>query len=210
MKIKNTFLTAMLISFGFLLSQGVMAADGLGYQLNTEYKKTDAVIQTGHKKSVIELFSYFCPHCYHLEDSVDAWRKTKPKDVVYEQVPAVFDRPNWIFFARVFYTAKELGILKQSHKKYFDALHRDHKKIFNLDALAKFYTQFGVTETDYRAMFKSFKVEEDIKRAAAITKAAGIDGVPAIIVNGHYMTDVGMAGGTSKQLWKLVDTLVQQ
>lgn len=206
----KTLFNIVLISLGLFFAQTSLAADGLGYQLNTEYKNTDSVIETGHKKSVIELFSYFCPHCYHLEESVDKWQKHKPKDVYFEQVPAVFDSPNWIFFARVFYTAKELGILKASHKKYFDALHRDHQKIFNLNALAKFYKQFGVSETDYKAMFKSFKVNEDLKKAAAITKAAGINGVPAIIINGKYMSDVGMAGGTPKKLWKLVDTLVQQ
>ena len=186
------------------------AADTVGYQEGTEYRKTDMPIDIAPaKKSVIEIFGYHCPHCYHLEDSLEAWVKTKPADVNFEQVPAVFNSPNWIFMAKVFYTAKVLGVLEKSHRAYFDALHRDHKQLFDVDSIAKFFTQFGVKEQDFKDTFNSFKVEQLLRRAQDITARSGIDGVPAVVVNGKARTDVGMAGSRDK-LWILVNHLTEQ
>jgi len=161
------------------------------------------------QKTVTEIFYYGCPHCYHLEPSLDNWLKTKPADVTFNRVPAVLNNPNWIFMARVFYTAKELGILDQFHKAYFKAIQEEHKYIFTPEALAEFVAPMGVTKADYIAMFKSFKVDQEVQKARRLTEDYGVDGVPAIVVNGKYRTDVPMA--TSKpKLWQVVNYLLNQ
>lgn len=162
-----------------------------------------------HQKKVVEVFFYGCPHCYNLEPSLHQWLKTKPKDVHFERVPAVLDNPNWVFMARVFYTAKLLGIEDAFHNRYFDALHRDKRRIYSLDQLASFVEPLGVKADDYKKMFKSFQVSSAVARAKQATQDYGIDGVPAVIVNGQYLTDVPMA--TSREdLWRLVDILVER
>lgn len=162
-----------------------------------------------HQKKVVEIFFYGCPHCYNLEPSLHQWLKTKPKDVVFEQMPAVLDNPNWVFMARVFYTAKFLGIEKAFHGRYFAALHRDKRQIYSLDELARFVQPLGIKAEDYKNMFKSFQVSSAISKAKQATQNYGIDGVPAVVVNGKYLTDVPMA--TSREdLWRLVDILVER
>ncbi|WP_294949241.1 thiol:disulfide interchange protein DsbA/DsbL [Sulfurivirga sp.] len=177
------------------------------YMLDVEYKKVP--VPHPEKKVVTEFFFYGCPHCWHLEPSIEAWLKRKPKDVTFRRMPAVLNSPAWIFFARAFFTAENLGVLEQSHKALFDALHRDRMKLFTVEKLAAWYTQFGVKPEDYEAMFKSFKVDAQVKEAAKLTKDFGIDGVPAVVVNGTWLTDVSMAGGRER-LWQLVDWLVQR
>lgn len=174
-----------------------------------QYKTLKKPVDTEGKKTVVEVFGYTCPHCYHLEPSIHEWLKTKPENVQFERMPVVFNHPNWIYMARVFFTAKRLGVLEKSHSDFFHAIHRDKTDVFTPEALAKFFTRFGVEEKDFLDMFKSFVVDGDIKKAAKLTRQYEVEGVPAIIINGKYLTDVPMAKG-KKEMWTVVDELIQK
>lgn len=207
---RRQFLTSILGISALGLSTKAFSAkpsrflEGINYQ-----KLAKPVSIEPYRKKVVEVFFYGCPHCYHLEPSLNHWLSTKPADVDFERMPAVLDNPNWVFMARVFYTAKELGILAKFHEAYFNAIQRDGKRIFDVDTLANYCEQFGVKHADYVAMFKSFKVSQQVQKARILTKEYGVDGVPAIIVNGRYRTDEPMAEG-KPQLWQLVDELVKK
>lgn len=159
-----------------------------------------------HKKSVVEVFGYGCPHCYHLEPSLHKWLENKPSDVHFERMPVVFNHPNWIYMARVFYTAKRLGVLDKSHQDFFHAIHRDKVEVYTPEDLAKFFSRYGVKKKDFIDMFESFVVDGDLKKAAKLTRAYEVEGVPAVIVNGRYLTDVPMAKGKDT-MWEVVDEL---
>ncbi len=201
-----TGLTSLLFA-----SQGRAATE----QSTTEFKLMEGVeykripqIQSiaPHKKKVVEIFGYTCPHCYHLEPSLHKWLETKPEDVHFERMPVVFNHPNWIFMARVFYTAQELGVLEKSHTPFFDALHRDKKELFTPEAIGEFFTRFGVSKEDFVNTFKGFKVDQHVRKAAKITQEYGVEGVPSIVVNGKYLTDVPMAGSRDR-MWAVVNSL---
>jgi len=203
-------LTLMLFSVTGCSAEQNGNGNGFGIMEGVEYKRIPQMQSIApHKKKVVEVFGYTCPHCYDLEPSLHQWLKTKPEDVHFERMPVVFNNPNWIFMARVFYTAKELGVLDKSHEAYFHALHRDKKELYSVDIIADFFTQFGVKKQDFINTFKSFNVDQHIRRAAKITKAYGVTGVPAIIVNGKYQTGVSSAG-SRKNMWKVVDQLTEK
>lgn len=202
---RRLFLTSLL-ALG--TSSAFANSENFGYVEGVEYQKIPHP-QSTSQKTVVEVFYYGCPHCYHLEDSLHQWLKTKPKDVHFEQMPAVLNNPNWKFMARVFYTAKFLGIQTQFHRAYFDAIIRDKKRIFDPEALAKFAEPMGVKPEDYKAMFKSFQVSSAVSKAQKMTQNYGIEGVPAVIVNGKYLTDVPMASSREK-MWNVVDYLTQK
>lgn len=178
--------------------------EGLQYQL---LKKPQSI--EPHSKSVVEVFYYGCSHCYRLEPSLHQWLKTKPKDVHFERLPAVLDNPNWVFMARVFYTAKFLGIEDEFHTQYFEAIQGKRQSIFDVDALAKFVEPMGIKPEDYKKMFNSFQVNNAIAKAKQRTQAYGIEGVPAVVVNGKYLTDVPMAS-SQQALWQVVNTLLNR
>lgn len=202
----SAFCLSLLVSF----AAPVSAADEFGFSQGVEYKSIAQPQSIApHSKKVVEVFYYGCPHCYDLEPSLHEWLKTKPQSVHFEQMPAVLNNPNWIFMAKVFYTAKELGVLEQAHGPFFSALHRDKKPLFSVDAIAEFFTQFGVKTDDFKATFGSFKVDQLVRNAMKTTQAYGIEGVPAVIVNGKYLTDVPMAQSRDR-LWQVVDYLTQQ
>ncbi|WP_373018538.1 thiol:disulfide interchange protein DsbA/DsbL [Thiomicrorhabdus sp.] len=209
--LRRTWLKTLAASaFIVLFSGAASAQEDFGFEEGVEYKKTAQPVSIApHKKQVTEVFYYGCPHCFHLEPSIHEWLKTKPKDVDFEQVPAILNNPNWIFMGKVYYTAKELGVLKQSHLPFFTALHQDKKPLFTVEAIAKFFTQFGVKEEDFKATFNSFKVDQLVRNAMKVTKSYGIDGVPAVIVNGKYITDVPMSHSQTR-MWQVVDYLTER
>lgn len=207
---RRQFLTAIMGASALALSPKAFSAKPSKFLEGINYLKLAKPVSIEpYRKKVVEVFFYGCPHCYHLEPSLNHWLSTKPADVHFERMPAVLDNPNWVFMARVFYTAQELGILEKFHEAYFNAIQRDGKRIFDVETLANYCEQFGVKHDDYVAMFKSFKVGQLVQKARVMTKEYGVDGVPAVIVNGRYRTDEPMAEG-KPQLWQLVNELVDK
>lgn len=209
--IRRTWLkTLVFTTFMALFSSVSFAQDEFDFAEGVEYKKIPQPQSIApHQKQVTEVFYYGCPHCFHLEPSIHEWLKTKPANVDFEQVPAVLNNPNWIFMAKVYYTAKELGVIEQSHLPFFAALHEDKKTLFTVEAIAEFFTQFGIKEADFISTFKSFKVDQLVRNAMKVTQSYGIEGVPAVIVNGQYLTDVPMAHSKDR-MWKVVDYLTNK
>ena len=201
---RRHFLATLGASACALSAPGLAAAE---WESGQHYKKVPNP-HSDRENSVTELFYYGCSHCYDLEDSVHDWLQTKPKSVTFERMPAVLDNPNWVFMAHVFYTAKMLGIEDAFHRPYFEAIHRDRKQVFSVDALAEFVEPMGVTPKDYKAMFDSFQVKSAVSKARQATNDFGINGVPAMVVNGQWLTDVPMAG-SHENLWQVVDTLLK-
>jgi thiol:disulfide interchange protein DsbA len=193
-----------------LLSSNSWAQADFDFVEGVEYKKVPQPQSIApHTKQVTEVFYYGCPHCFHLEPSIHEWLKTKPKDVYFEQIPAVLNNPNWIFMGKVYFTAKELGVVEKAHLPFFTAIHEERKQLFTVDALASYFTQFGVKEADFKATFNSFKVDQLVRNAMRVTQALGISGVPAVVVNGKYLTDVPMAQ-SKERMWQVVDYLTNQ
>lgn len=203
---RRLFLSSFAASSALTLSPAIFAATEFELTEGVQYKALKKPVDTSGKKTVVEVFGYTCPHCYNLEPSIHEWLKTKPSNVNFERMPVVFNHPNWIYMARVFFTAKRLQILDQAHTEFFHAIHRDETDVYTPEALAKFFSRFGVKEKDFLAMFNSFVVDGDVKKAAKLTRQYEVEGVPAVVVNGKYLTDVPMAKG-KKEMWAVVDQL---
>lgn len=196
--------------FALFASTAAYSAKDFDFTEGVEYKKIPQEQSIApHKKQVTEVFYYGCSHCYNLEPSLHEWLKEKPANVNFKQMPAVLNNPNWIFMAKVYFTATELGVIEQSHLPFFTALHRDRKSLFTVEEIAAFFTQFGVKEADFISTFNSFKVDQLVRKAMRTTQAYGIDGVPAVVVNGKYLTDVPMAQ-SKERMWQLVDILTSK
>ncbi|MBT7408819.1 MAG: thiol:disulfide interchange protein DsbA/DsbL, partial [Methylococcales bacterium] len=137
------------------------------------------------KIEVIELFWYGCPHCYSLEPYLKRWLAQKPDDVKFIQIPVQF-RADWTMHAKMYFTAKYLGILNDIHETIFDAIHMGKKKFKTVDSVRTFFKEHGVSEKDFNKTFKSFAVRNQIVRTKKLARLYGVNGVPALIVNGKY------------------------
>ena len=160
------------------------------------------------KVEVVELFWYGCPHCNRLEPYVQRWLKKKPANVEFVRMPGVF-RPSWEIGARAYYTAEILGVVDKIHSPMFEAIHEQKRRMSTEEEIMGLFVQHGVSEKDFKRVFRSFAVETKIRRARDMGMRYGAQGVPTIIVNGKYRTGAQEAGGNAN-VFRVVDYLVAQ
>ncbi|HTT03497.1 MAG TPA: thiol:disulfide interchange protein DsbA/DsbL [Steroidobacteraceae bacterium] len=175
------------------------------------------------KVEVMEVFWLGCPHCYALEPTLIAWRRSKPDYVEFVRVPVMWG-PVHRAHAHLFYTLEALG-RDDLVERAFDEIHAyaseaqqgtgaapTHSPLVgNTDqetfaAQEEFAKAHGVDAQAFTTAYNSFGVGSNLQRAQEITERYHVDGVPFIIVNGKYTTDVGKAGGET-ELTKLIDDL---
>jgi thiol:disulfide interchange protein DsbA len=172
----------------------------------SELKPTQPVSVEGNKIEVIEFFWYGCPHCYNLEPFIETWLKKLPSDVQFRRVPAVFN-PRWEHDAEIFYTFEALGVLDKVHKPFFDAIHRDGLRSDNPEALAQWLQRNGIDPKKFNDTMKSFTVKSRTGRAKQMSVAYGIDGTPAMAVQGKYSVSAEQ-GGSREGMLQTVSQLV--
>jgi thiol:disulfide interchange protein DsbA len=171
---------AMLLVAGWAQAQPVAGV---------EYRELPTVqpIDAADKLEVIEFFWYGCPHCYTFEPVLEPWVKKLPKDTQFRRIPAIFN-DEWAQGARAYYTLEAIGEGQRLHKPLFDAVHQNTRlRIANEAALTEWLGKQGVDTKKFAAAYRSFTVEGKIKRAAQLTQAYKIEGVPAMAVNGKYV-----------------------
>lgn len=204
-------LTRLLVSVSILLPIACSAgAPAANYKEGTEFKQVRQVQVPADAKriTVEEFFWYGCPHCYHLDSFVEAWRATKPGDVDFARVPNSLGREEGIIHSKTFYTAEALGLFDKVHKPLFTAIHEQHQQLFTQASIQSFVTgTTGVLPDVFNNTFNGFAVGMKVNRAEALTKSYGVVSVPVIVVGGKYYTNVAMSGGPDKT-FKVVNFLI--
>jgi len=165
-------------------------------------------VSTGQQIEVTELFWFGCGHCYQLEPHLKAWLRNKPEKAKFKKVPAIFSK-SWEFHAKAFYTMEALKVPEKAYDEFFIQIHERNQRMNSLDALTSFLKDFGHDKAAVESAFNSFAVDSQIRNAAKISRASGARGVPALIVDGKYVTSQGQAGGT-KQMFDTIDKLVEK
>jgi protein dithiol oxidoreductase (disulfide-forming) len=198
----------LLVLLLLLVNSAVIQA--AGYSEGVEYKKLaiPQATDTGDKIEVQEFFWYGCPHCYHFEPYINAWKKTKPANVEFVRVPAIF-RPDWEIQARAYYALSNMGIIEDLHGKIFAAIHKDKIQLNRKETLTDFLVKNGVDREKFEEEYSSFAVDSMVRKAKKKIKDYQIEGVPSISVNGKYLTS-GSMSGSYDNLIKILDYLVKQ
>ena len=161
-----------------------------------EYKRlrSPVPVQTPGKIEVVELFWYGCPHCFHLEPDMHDWLKKKPDNVEFIRIPAIFNK-TWALHAKAFYTSEFLEVMDKVHPALFNAMNVKKQKMGSAKAIRKLFIDQGIDGEKFDSVFNSFAVDAKVRRAKELSKRYKISGVPALVVNGQYLTDGPMAGG---------------
>lgn len=161
---------------------------------------------------VLEVLWLGCPHCNELEPYIEAWRKKKPANVKFVQEHVMWG-PVHRAHGRLFYTLQVLG-RDDLVAKAFDEIHRRNNILLSptgndaqtLSLQQAFAVANGVKEADFKREYNGFAVNTRLQHAEEIMRRYRIEGVPHIIINGKYETDVGMAGNPER-LISLIDDL---
>ncbi len=160
------------------------------------------------KVTVVEFFSFGCPWCYHLEPTLENWLAHKPNDVEFDRIPVVFE-PGWDVLAKVYYTAKSLGIAEKLMVPAFSAVQDQNLDLTNTENIEQFFMAHGVSKQDVESTFNfSPGIDAQVLRGSDIIKHYGVFAVPSFVIDGKYLTNMGMAGGDNERLLKIVNYLI--
>ena len=186
---------------------------GTHYRVVSPAQPTD--VGSG-KVEVLEIFWYACPHCYSLEPYIESWKKKKAPYIEFVRVPVMWG-PIHRAHAQLYYTLKALGRLEALNARAFQEVHRlvelqkpplvtpgDDAETLHL--MSNWVASQGVSARDFTDAWNSFSVNKDMQTAEELTRRYRVEGVPLFIVNGKYITDVGMASGQAN-LVSLLDDL---
>lgn len=164
---------------------------------------------------VTEFFWYGCSHCFHLEADLQKWLKKLPKDTSFRRVPAVFpDRSGnpgqWASGASLFYALEAMGIGEKLHGDIFNAIHNERNMEILRDdkSMAAWLGKKGVDTKAFTAAYQSFAVRSKVLRSMQLSEAHGLDGVPAIIVDGRYRAIA--VGGSNDDYLAIADKLIDK
>ncbi len=186
---------------------------GTHYRVVSPAQPTD--VGSG-KVEVLEIFWYACPHCYSLEPYIESWKKKKAPYIEFVRVPVMWG-PIHRAHAQLYYTLKALGRLEALNARAFQEVHRlvelqkpplvtpgDDAETLHL--MSNWAASQGISARDFSDAWNSFSVNKDMQTAEELTRRYRVEGVPLFIVNGKYITDVGMASGQAN-LVSLLDDL---
>lgn len=165
---------------------------GQDYRVLSSPVKTDAMLE---KVEVVSIFWYGCPHCYALEPKIEQWQKTLPADVEFIRTPGFFGPNLWQTHARLYYTVRNMGLEEKVHAGIFSEIQNRRNQLKDGEQMAEFLNrEFGVESNTFAKEFKAFGVNNQLQKAFFKLKGYELNGVPAIVIDGRYVVEPGLAG----------------
>ena len=116
---------------------------------------------------------------------------------------------NWAIDAGFFYTFEALGVLDKVHRAFFDAIHKDRLVVTSEPAVTEWLKNHGIDRKKFDDTYKSFGVQAKVKRAAQLSSAYQLEGVPLLAVQGKYTVSAEQGGSQDGMLAttsSLIDT----
>ena len=166
------------------------------------------VTRNPSKIEVVEVFWFGCNHCYALESYIQPWKKDLPNDVDFWKSHITWNAQAETH-ARLFYSAKALGIEEKAIPAAFTAIWRESRNLLGNSEVEYFFKGFGIEKERYLSVSNSFGVNNAVKQANNRMRQWTVTGVPTIIVNGKYKVSGTREIGTSKLL-DVVDFLIEK
>ncbi|WP_309477317.1 thiol:disulfide interchange protein DsbA/DsbL [Nitrosomonas supralitoralis] len=193
-------------TLGFINLTTVQAdiVEGKDYIVLTKPQPTE----DNTKIEVLEFFWYGCPHCYSLHPHLKTWLMNIPSDVSFRYVPAIL-RTNWVSAAKIYYAIEAMGQTDTLQDKVYDAIHNDKIDLNNESILFDWIEKQGIDRKKFENIFNSFAVQNQVAKSTQMTRQYQMNGVPALVINGKYLTS-GRMGGTPQDTIKTLEGLIQK
>jgi len=192
-------------SVGFVGSG--IAADA---QAGREYTPINPALSSPKEKiEVVEFFSYGCPHCSDFHPIIGGWAAKLPGDVSFRRIPVSFNRPEWARLAKIFYSLDATGNLAKLDAAVFIALHEERVSFKTDDAVFKWVAAKGADAKKFTDAFNGFSMQSRVQRGDKDASAAGIGGVPSLMVDGRYLVN-NKAAASYEDLLRITDLVIDK
>lgn len=165
-------------------------------------------ISKNNEIEVVNFFWYGCQYCAQLRPQIKIWLKNKSNDIHFQEIPAII-HTSWIPAAKLFFTIQQINAVDALHNQAFNAIHQDNINLHEEHALFHWVEIQGQNLDEFVNTYHSIDIQKNIARSTHMTRQYQITGVPAIVVNGKYLTNTEM-GGTADNTMIIVDKLIKK
>lgn len=143
------------------------------------------------KPEIREFFSFFCPHCYEVEQMFTPLNKefVNKAEVVYNpvwQIGGELGKRTQSAYA----VAKKLGKENEIRALLFKRIKQTEGHLQENDDFAYIFDIVGVNAKSYRDELKTAEVKTLISNYNQKIADYGLNSVPQIIVNGKYLINL--------------------
>ena len=186
------------------------SGNGERFRAGVHYELLDnpTKVRDPSKIEVTEVFWFGCNHCYALEPYIARWKRDIPLDVTFIKSPATWN-DMLKTHARIYYTAKALGIEQQVVPAAFNTIQNEGKMLTGNTELEYYFRGFDVDKDRYKAVSTSFGVRNAVDQADKKMKDWKVTGVPSLVVNGKYKVAASRSVRTD-ELFDVVDFLIEK
>lgn len=196
-------LAAVLATLGVLLALGAGAAE---LKEGRDFRVINPPLATDRDKiEVTEFFWYGCPHCFDFEPTLAAWVKKLPADVSFRRVPTIFPNNKWLPGARLYHTLEAMNQLEKMHSEVFHGIHAGRQRLDDEKILFEWIAKKGIDAKKFSEAWSSFGVQSRVFQARTLTSAAGLTGVPGVMVQGRYLA---LTTGNFDEMLVNIDQLI--
>jgi len=167
--------------------------------------------QSTSNNNVIEVLNFFwygCQYCAQLRPQIQAWLENKSSDIHFQEIPAILHM-SWIPAAKLFFSIQQINAVDTLHNQTFNAIHQNNINLHEGSSLFNWIEKQGKNRDEFINTYQSIDVQKNIARATHTTRQYQITGVPAIVVDGKYLTNTKM-GGTAENTLAIINKLVEK
>ena len=159
------------------------------YKPGVDYEVKDTKLT--EKPEIREFFSFFCPHCYEVEQMFTPLNKefVNKAEVVYNpvwQIGGELGKRTQSAYA----VAKKLGKANEIRALLFKRIKQTDGHLQANDDFAYIFDIVGVNAKSYRDELKTAEVKTLISNYNQKISDYGLNSVPQIIVNGKYLINL--------------------
>ncbi len=145
--------------------------------------------QVPGKIEVVEIFSYGCPHCAHMQPKLEAWQATLPKSVTVSYMPAAFNMDDPFMLG--YFAADAARAVPLTHHRMFAAVHETGELARNatLAQVTAFYLRLpGINAKAFNAaLADKASMRRKMLAAREFQMRSELQGTPALVVDGRYL-----------------------
>lgn len=174
---------------GSVLLLSTFYAQAREYKAGIDYEIKNSKLTA--KPEIREFFSFFCPHCYEVEQMFTPLNKefVNKAEVVYNpvwQIGGELGKRTQSAYA----VAKKLGKENEIRALLFKRIKQTEGHLQANDDFAYIFDIVGVNAKSYRDELKTAEVKTLISNYNQKIADYGLNSVPQIIVNGKYLINL--------------------
>lgn len=189
-------------------------ASASAFVVTPHYRSVQISAADAPSSDAVLFFWYGCPHCRRVEQ---IFRRESAEQKInallgkgqhFIKVPAPINEM-WEMHARLYYALEHLGVSSDTHWYVMNSIQDNGLYAFSqlserLTEIAQYVTEHNpgvVTDAaQISADMQSSETDKDIAKAKALLNAAGLQGVPAMLVNKSKLIELGNRTGYDQML----------